>query len=75
MPMNRIQFQPGLSMREFQRQYASDEQCEAALFASRWPSGWACPQERRQCAGTQAPTGGELQSRLAAQAQTAANPC
>jgi ribosomal protein L37AE/L43A len=47
MPMNRIQFQPGLSMREFQRQYGSDEQCEAALFASRWPSGWVCP--RCQC--------------------------
>lgn len=41
MPMNRIQFQPGLSMREFQRQYGTDEQCETALFASRWPSGWA----------------------------------
>jgi transposase-like protein len=48
MPMNRIQFQPGLSMREFQRQYGTDAQCEAALFASRWPSGWACP--RCQCA-------------------------
>lgn len=48
MPMNRIQFQPGLSMREFQRQYGTDAQCEAALFASRWPSGWSCP--RCQCA-------------------------
>jgi hypothetical protein len=47
MPMNRIQFQPGLSMREFQRQYGTDEQCETALFASRWPSGWAYP--RCQC--------------------------
>jgi transposase-like protein len=47
MPMNRIQFQPGLSMREFQHQYGTDEQCEGALFASRWPSGWACP--RCQC--------------------------
>ena len=42
MPMNRIQFQPGLSMRDFQSQYGADEQCEAALFASRWPEGWRC---------------------------------
>ncbi len=42
MPMNRIQFQAGLSMREFQRQYATEEQCESALFASRWPQGWRC---------------------------------
>jgi hypothetical protein len=47
MPMNTIQFQPGLCMQEFQRQYGSDEQCEAALFASRWPSGWVCPHPQR----------------------------
>jgi transposase-like protein len=35
-------------MRDFQRQYGTDEQCEAALFASRWPNGWVCP--RCQCA-------------------------
>lgn len=48
MAMNKIQFQPGLSMRDFQRQYGTDEQCEAALFASRWPKGWSCP----RCQGT-----------------------
>jgi transposase-like protein len=48
MAMNKIQFQTGLSMRDFQRQYGTDEQCEAALFASRWPNGWVCP--RCQCA-------------------------
>lgn len=30
-------------MRQFPRQYGTDEQCEAALFASRWPRGWSCP--------------------------------
>ena len=42
MAMNRIQFQAGLSMRDFQRQYGTDAQCERALFASRWPQGWRC---------------------------------
>ena len=43
MAMNRVQFQPGLSMAEFFERYGSEEQCEAALFAARWPSGWRCP--------------------------------
>ena len=43
MTMNRVQFQPGLSMAEFLERYGSDEQCEAALIAARWPSGFACP--------------------------------
>jgi transposase-like protein len=43
MAMNRVQFQPGLSMAEFMNRYGSDEQCEAALVASRWPSGFVCP--------------------------------
>ena len=43
MAMNRVQFQRGLSMAEFMDQYGSDEQCEAALIASRWPQGFACP--------------------------------
>jgi hypothetical protein len=47
MAMNRVQFQPGLSMAEFFERYGSEEQCEAALFAARWPSGWRCP--RCQC--------------------------
>lgn len=42
MCMNRIQFQPGLSRRDFQSQYGSEEQCESAVFASRWPQGWRC---------------------------------
>lgn len=68
MPMNRVQFQPGLSMREFLGLYGTDELCEAALIARRWPDGFVCPrcgvreartsfvrQGRRywQCAGCQ----------------------
>jgi ISXO2-like transposase domain/Transposase zinc-ribbon domain len=42
MAMNTIQFQAGLSMREFQAGYGSEQQCESALFAARWPQGWRC---------------------------------
>lgn len=42
MAINRIQFQAGLSLREFYERYASEEQCEAALVAARWPRGWRC---------------------------------
>ena len=34
MAINRIQFQPGLSMMEFFDRYGQPEQCEAALAAS-----------------------------------------
>lgn len=43
MPMNRVQFQPGLSMAAFLDQYGSEAQCEAALVAARWPDGFVCP--------------------------------
>lgn len=43
MPMNRIQFQPGVSMPEFFAHYGSEAQCAAALFAMRWPDGFRCP--------------------------------
>lgn len=42
MSMNRIQFQKGLSVHEFMQQYGSEEQCEHALVAARWPQGWRC---------------------------------
>lgn len=42
MPMNQIQFQSSLSMRDFQLQHGTEEQCESALFSSRWPKGWHC---------------------------------
>ena len=43
MAMNRLQFQPGLSMADFMNRYGSEEQCEATLVDSRWPTGFACP--------------------------------
>jgi transposase-like protein len=43
MPMNRVQFQPGLSMPEFLRQFGTEAQCEAALERARWPEGFRCP--------------------------------
>ncbi|MEX3582676.1 MAG: transposase, partial [Burkholderia sp.] len=46
--MNRIQFQAGLSMKEFQEQYGNKAQCETALIGSRWPDGWVRP----RCKGT-----------------------
>ena len=47
MPMNRVQFQAGLSMPEFLERYGTEEQCRAALQAARWPQGFVCP----ACAG------------------------
>lgn len=43
MAINQVQFQKGLSMTEFIRQYGTEAQCEAALIASRWPDGFICP--------------------------------
>lgn len=48
MALNRIQFQKGLSLSEFLKRYATNEQCEDALVASRWPQGFVCP----RCEGT-----------------------
>ncbi|MES1936219.1 IS1595 family transposase [Salinisphaera hydrothermalis] len=43
MAINRVQMQPGLSMREFMQRYGAEVQCEAALASARWPSGFRCP--------------------------------
>lgn len=43
MAMNRIQFQPGLSMPEFLKLCGTEAQCEAALEKARWPDGFRCP--------------------------------
>jgi hypothetical protein len=43
MPMNRIRFQPGLSLRAFLARYGSEAQCEAALEKVGWPEGFRCP--------------------------------
>jgi transposase-like protein len=43
MKMNRIQFQPGMSINQLFAHYGKQEQCELALEASRWPNGFRCP--------------------------------
>jgi hypothetical protein len=48
MPMNRVQFQPGMSMVEFFDRYGSEAQCAEALSTQRWPDGFRCP----RCSGT-----------------------
>jgi ribosomal protein L37AE/L43A len=60
MPMNRVQFQKGLSMPEFLERYGTEERCEQALIAARWPSGFVCP----ACGVTQARTTFRRQGRL-----------
>lgn len=37
MSMKHIQFQAGLSLRDFQNQYGTEAQCESAVFAA--PAG------------------------------------
>lgn len=44
MPMNRVQFQKGMSLGEFMRRYATQEECEKELEAQRWPEGFKCPE-------------------------------
>ena len=43
MPMNRVQFQPGMSLREFQARFGTEPQCRQALQEARWPYGFRCP--------------------------------
>jgi hypothetical protein len=43
MAMNRIQFQPGMSLFEFFQRFGTEAQCEAALEQTRWPHGFRCP--------------------------------
>jgi transposase-like protein len=43
MKINRVQFQPGLSMFAFLERYGTEEKCESALAAARWPKGFVCP--------------------------------
>lgn len=44
MAMNRIQFQPGLSLNELLKNYGIEALCEAAFEKTRWPDGFACPE-------------------------------
>lgn len=50
MPMNRVQFQHGLSLPAFLRRFGSEQQCAEALRVARWPAGLVCP----RCRGRQA---------------------
>ena len=43
MAQNRIQFQKGLSLKQFLSDYGTEEQCEQALEGWRWPNGFVCP--------------------------------
>lgn len=43
MAINRVQFQPGLSLTEFFQRYGTRLKCQQALFETRWPSGFTCP--------------------------------
>lgn len=43
MSMNRVQFQPGLSLPVFLRHYGTEAACEKALWQARWPRGFVCP--------------------------------
>jgi len=43
MAMNRIQFQPGLSLPQFMRSFGTEVQCEEAVKLARWPQGFICP--------------------------------
>ena len=60
MPMNQVQFQKGLSLPQFMELYGTEQQCEQALIAARWPSGFLCP----RCSSTQARTSFRRQGRL-----------
>jgi len=42
MPMNRVQFQKGMSLGEFMGRYGTEDACERELEAQRWPQGFAC---------------------------------
>jgi len=43
MAQNRIQFQKGLSLKQFLSDYGTEAQCEQALERWRWPQGFICP--------------------------------
>ena len=43
MAINAVQFQAGLSMADFVRQYGTEAKCYRALYRSRWPNGFRCP--------------------------------
>lgn len=43
MAMNQVQFQAGLSMTDFMREYGTEAKCYRALYRMRWLQGFRCP--------------------------------
>lgn len=43
MSMNRVQFQSGLSMPDFLKQFGTEAQCATELEQAWWPQGFVCP--------------------------------
>lgn len=43
MAINRIQFQPGMSLAEFLSRFGTEAQCAEAIRQARWPEGFRCP--------------------------------
>lgn len=56
MAMNRIQFEPGMSLPEFLRGFGTEERCVEAVFTARWPDGFSstalCRQGSRHVAAS-----------------------
>lgn len=44
MPKNKVQFQRGLSLKQFLSKYGTEHKCRTALFRMRWPQGFRCPE-------------------------------
>jgi hypothetical protein len=42
MAMNKVQFQPGLSLRDFMERYGDEQSCLEAVARSKWPCGFRC---------------------------------
>jgi hypothetical protein len=40
--MNMVQFQPGMSLAQFNEHYGSESLCEQAVERARWPQGYTC---------------------------------
>ena len=50
LPMNRVQFQPGLSLPQFLHIYGTEAACEQAPSHARWPAGFVmCALPEREC--------------------------
>jgi ribosomal protein L37AE/L43A len=50
MAINKIQFQEGLSLEQFLKDYGCEEQCESALIDAKWSNGYCCS----RCSGNKA---------------------